>query len=50
MNRTGGGIDGIERERMLEQLGEFLYFDVDEVEGEILEESVYPGRGRQDEH
>ena len=41
---------GIERERMLEQLGEFLYFDVDEVEEEILEESVYPGRGRQDEH
>lgn len=30
---------GVERERMLEQLGQLLYFDVDEVGEEIFEES-----------
>lgn len=31
---------GVERQRMLEQLGEFLYLDADEVKEEILEGSV----------
>lgn len=31
---------GVERERMLEQLGQLLYFDVDEVVEEVFGESV----------
>jgi hypothetical protein len=36
LSERGGG----ERERMLERLGEFLYFDVEEIEEEILEEEI----------
>jgi hypothetical protein len=31
---------GIERERMLERLGEFLYLDIEEIQEEILEVSA----------
>jgi hypothetical protein len=36
LGERGGG----ERERMLERLEEFLYFDVEEVQEKILEDSV----------